>query len=83
MANIYFSGEIFSHHQWHDSWIWDQVRLEFQRRNVSFKNISGSAFETDHPFINCDLGLFFDHLKGPQRKHMGKSFAEDYKLSPR
>jgi hypothetical protein len=83
MGNIYSSGEIFSHHQWHDSWIWDQVRLEFQSRNVLFKNISGLAFETHHPFINCDLGLFFDHLKGPQRKQMGKSFAEDYKLSPR
>ena len=83
VANVYSSGEIFSHRQWHDSWIWDQVRLEFERQNVNFKNISGDAYETDHPFINCGLGLFFDHLKGPQRKQMGQSFAEDYKLAPK
>jgi hypothetical protein len=83
VAYVYYSGEIFTHHQWHDSWIWDQIRLDFEKRQVQFKNISGSAYETDHPFINCDLGIFFDHLKGPQRKQMGKSFAEDYKLLPK
>lgn len=83
VAEVYSSGEIFSHHQWHDSWIWDQVRLEFQAKEVKFKSISGSAYVTDHPFINCELGRFFDHLKGPQRKEMGQSFPEDYKLVSR
>jgi len=79
VAQVYASGEIFSYHQWHDSWIWDQVRIEFENEGVKFKSISGAAYETDHPFINCELGKFFDHLKGPQRKEMGQSFPEDYK----
>ncbi|AGG32698.1 hypothetical protein D521_0128 [beta proteobacterium CB] len=83
VAQVYSSGEIFSHHQWHDSWIWDQVRIEFENKGVKFKSISGAAYETHHPFINCELGKFFDHLKGPQRKEIGQSFPEDYKLSSR
>jgi hypothetical protein len=83
VADVYSSGEIFSHRQWHDSWIWDQVRIQFERKAIQFKNISGAAYDTDHPFINSDLGNFFDHLKGPKRKELGKSFDEDYKLAPR
>lgn len=79
VALIYRDGELFSYEQWHDSWIWDQVRMEYERNDVNFKNISGAASSSDHPFINCELGLFFDHLKGPERKKLGKSFADDYK----
>lgn len=81
MSNIYKDGEIFTHEQWHDSWIWDKTRNEFENKNVKFKNISGAASITDHPFINCELGNFFDHLKGPERKKNGKSFDDDYKLN--
>jgi len=80
MATTYKNGEIFGHAQWHDSWIWDQTRFEFERTQVAFKNISGSAADMEHPFINSDLGIYFDHLKGPLRKQSGHSFTEDYKL---
>jgi len=80
VAVTYKNGEIFAHNEWHDSWIWDQIRLVFENRNVEFKNISGDAVSTDHPFINSALGIFFDHLKGPVRKKMGHSFVEDYEL---
>lgn len=83
MAEIYESGEIFTYEQWHDSWIWDQARLEFEGRGVKFKNISGAASLTDHPFINTDLGIYFDHLKGPERKRIGQSFIDDYKVRSR
>jgi len=83
MADTYTTGEIFTHEQWHDSWIWDQTRLEFEREQVEFKNISGAAADTEHPFINSDLGIYFDHQKGPLRKQSGTSFAEDYKLRSR
>lgn len=79
IADIYQNGEIFSHEQWHDSWIWDQTRIVFEDLGIKFKNISGAASSTEHPFINTDLGIYFDHLKGPERKRMGKSFIEDYK----
>jgi len=80
VSEVYLNGEIFSLHQWHDSWIWDRTRIEFENSNVEFKNISGEAYLTHHPFINCELGTFFDHLKGPIRKQTGKSFSEDYVL---
>lgn len=83
VADIYRNGEIFAYEQWHDSWIWDQTRFEFERQAVDFKNISGAAVDTEHPFINSNLGIYFDHLKGPRRKQSGHSFSEDYKLRSR
>ena len=53
--------------------------MEFEAQNVIFKNISGDASVLEHPFINCGLGKYFDHLKGPQRKQIGHSFIKDYK----
>ena len=34
MIQIYLSGEIFSIQQWHDSWIWDHVRNEFELKEI-------------------------------------------------
>lgn len=79
MIEIYSSGEIFSIQQWHDSWIWDHVRKEFEnKKKTKFKNISGLYTNTEHPFVNCGLGEYFDHLKGDDRKKNGKSFEDDY-----
>lgn len=80
MASIYVDGEIFTYEQWHDSWLWDQLRIEFENDGVKFKNISGEASKSEHPFINSGLGVYFDHLKGPKRKINGSSFIEDYKI---
>ena len=80
VIDIYTTGEIFSLEQWHDSWIWDLVRNEFEENRGSvFKNISGKGYELEHPFINCGLEEFFDHLKGPSRKEEGQSPDIDYK----
>lgn len=73
MIEVYSSGEIFSMEQWHDSWVWDRVREEFENKNILFKNLSGKFANTHHPFVNTNLGKFFDHLKGPKRKLIGRS----------
>lgn len=78
VIQIYKSGEIFSLKEWHDSWIWDFVRKEFENLNITFKNISGKGFAHYHPFINSGLEEYFDHLKGPKRKANGNSFKDDY-----
>ena len=78
MKNLYITGEAFRFEQWHDSWLWDEVRGEFEAKGFIFKNISGKFENTEHPFINSGLGKFFDHLKGPQRKILGHSLASDY-----
>jgi len=80
MKSIYTQGEIFSLTEWHDSWIWDHVRHEYESQGIAFKNISGAARTLEHPFINCGLGQYFDHLKGAQRKVDGYSSESDYHL---
>ena len=82
MQALYLTGEFFTKKQWHDSWLWDEVRQEFEKAKVKFRNISGKAENLEHPFINTALGKFFDHLKGPSRKQKGKSFDTDYKNKP-
>ncbi len=78
MMAIYATGEAFSFQEWHDSWLWDAVRKEFQATGAAFKNISGVHEVLEHPFVNCGLGTYFDHLKGPGRKKAGRSAADDY-----
>lgn len=78
MIDVYSTGEIFALEQWHDSFIWDWVRKEFETNNNSkFKNISGDGYDKEHVFMNTKLSIFFDHLKGPQRKISGESTKED------
>lgn len=81
VSNLYINGELFKYQEWHDSWVWDQARLHYEARGIQFKNISGEAAYSDHPFINTGLGKIFDHLKGPVRKEKGRSSPEDYKQS--
>lgn len=78
MKSLYTTGEAFRFREWHDSWLWDEVRKEFEAKGFQFKNISGDAMHLEHPFVNCGLGKFFDHLKGTKRKERGRSFEQDY-----
>ena len=34
IIDIYVTGEIFSLEQWHDSWIWDYLRINFEKNMV-------------------------------------------------
>ena len=80
VIEIYTSGEFFTLDEWHDSYIWDHVRMEFEKNyQYKFKNLAtGDAFEKEHVYINTNLDNFFDHLKGPQRKIDGHSTEDDY-----
>ena len=78
IIKIYTSGEIFSLQEWHDSYIWDHVRSEYEDKKIKFKNISNKGYDHYHPFINSGLEEFFDHLKGPNRKKDGVSPEKDY-----
>jgi hypothetical protein len=81
VEDLYVSGEIFSQKEWHDSWIWDVARREFESKGNVFRSISGDAHTLEHPFVNCGLGKIFDHLKGPERKKIGNSSLSDYEGS--
>ena len=69
IIDIYVTGKIFSLEQWHDSWIWDYLRINFEKKyGIENRNISGEGYHSTHPFMLSGLQKYFDHLKGPERK---------------
>ena len=75
--HLYTSDEVFQLEQWHDSYVWDQVRLTYEKNDI-IENINLSPWgkNYDHVFINSELGKYMDHMKGP-RKNEGKSRQSD------
>jgi len=71
--NLYIYGDIFSLKEWHDSFVFDVVRRDYQTRGMSFFNLSEAFPDADHPFMLSGLSEYFDHLKGPDRKVRGFS----------
>ena len=65
---IYTSGEIFDHLEWHDSYIFDRVMEELPG---TYHNLS-EGIEGMHPWDESPLGEKMKHFKGPLRKQ-GKS----------
>ena len=73
---IYQSDKVFELSEWHDCMVFDTMRQFMQNKGITFTNISGAGENTMHPFVNCDLGRYMDHMKG-DRKVTGKSLKED------
>lgn len=78
---------IFQMAEWHDSFVFDEVRKRFN--NVNEHNWSahladirprpGMSTGEGHPLINSDWGAYLDHLKGG-RKQLGHSKRDDLKI---
>jgi hypothetical protein len=71
--NIYTTGAFRLVGEWHDSYLFDVVRLMLK---VPGTNIA-KGLKHDHPFINTILGKYMDHLKGPKRKQDGRSLKQE------
>lgn len=69
---LYDRGFIFKLEEWHDSWIYDYLRKEF---DVPGHSWSIGLPDSQHPFIQ-KFGCYMDHLKG-QRKTRGKSYPHE------
>jgi hypothetical protein len=82
-ASMYESDKIFTYPEWHDSYIWDEVRKYFRdHKNAQFYNLNPEPDTkglAGHPFINSALGSVMDHKKG-DRKSRGHSKAKEVKL---
>ena len=79
IINNYITGKIFSYPVWHDTYLWDIAIQELTVLGHSyFKNLAPSPNHKGHLYLNTKLGNFFDHLKGIERKTLGRSFDEDY-----
>ena len=73
---------IFLMEEWHDSYVFWEVLKKIRTQFPQIKDFSGHLINGEgHPLINCELGQFFDHLKGV-RKDEGKSRRKDL-LKPR
>lgn len=78
-GDLYNTGTLFDMTEWHDSFVYDQVRLKMEQENlITSHSYSGEYSKTGHPFINCELGNYMDHLKGV-RKTKGHSDKIDLK----
>lgn len=65
---------IFKLSEWHDSFVFDAVRKEFNLKELNWS--AGLIKGEGHPLINCEWGAYLDHLKG-ERKNLGKSLKTD------
>jgi hypothetical protein len=73
-VGMYISDAIFQEREWHDSYIWDVARKQYQNQH-RFHNLNPEPNNkglAGHPFINSELGRYMDHVKG-QRKNQGQS----------
>lgn len=61
---MYVSGEIFDHMEWHDSYLFDRLR---ERTAGDWLNLSEGVFGM-HVWDGSPLGEVMKHLKGPLRK---------------
>lgn len=78
--DLYVTGDIFNLREYHDSFVFDVLRKDFQvLRRTHFHNLSPElpGKGPGHPFIASRLGLYMDHMKGSKRKALGHSLPDD------
>lgn len=79
-AEMYEKDKIFELKEWHDSFVWDVVRKKYRdHHGAKFFNLNpepDTKGKAGHPFINSELGLYMDHMKG-DRKTRGHSKAKE------
>ena len=71
MRSLYDTDGIYNLKEQHDSFIWDYVRKEFEKRGT--KNFDIGDGKMGHVQARSILGTVYDHTKGPRRKAAGKS----------
>jgi len=70
MKAMYDTDAIYNLKEQHDSYVWDYVREEFERRGTKNHNIGDG--KPGHVQARSILGEVYDHTKGP-RKLKGRS----------
>lgn len=70
-ANMYTNDSIFELQEWHDSYVFDHIRKIYEAKGMVNNNLT-PTIASGHPFINCQLGEYMDHMKGA-RKAQGRS----------
>lgn len=74
---IYSSGNYKFLRECHDSYVFHRLIESYVLKyNVDWRAL-GDNTSTGHVFLNSQLGIYMDHLKGPKRKLRGASSAND------
>jgi hypothetical protein len=76
-VRLYTSGDFRKQREWHDSYLFDMARPKVAGGRMN--NLTGHIPRRSgggHPFVNCFLGEYMDHHKGP-RKITGKPRKND------
>ena len=64
-VNLYYTGDVFTLPEWHDSWVFDWLRKKLLVSTFSIPHT-----DMAHPFNYSKLGEYMDHMKG-DRKYTG------------
>lgn len=64
---VYESGDVFRFPEWHDSYIFDALRLSPAADDLKFLNLA-EGIRGMHPWPDTILGTVADHHKGPMAK---------------
>ena len=71
MKHMYDSDELYKLVEWHDSYIWDHVRKQFEHHHKTKNHNIGDNYKMHVQARSC-LGEIYDHCKG-NRKQYGVS----------
>ena len=47
------------------------LQEKYLKWQAKIRNLSGEFISEEHPFVKCELGKYFDHLKGKREKNYG------------
>tara|TARA_Y100000385_G_scaffold275798_1_gene320660 strand:- start:4079 stop:4759 length:681 start_codon:yes stop_codon:yes gene_type:complete len=73
IKEMYDNDLIYNLREWHDSFIWDHVRIKYEKeKGVKNVNLTPNHVIHQHAQAVSILGKYYDHCKG-QRKIKGKS----------
>ena len=75
---LYVTDDVFKILEWHDSYVfWHLTKIYRKEKNVKVNDIGRwKGVRGHHVFINSELGLYMDHMKG-DRKAKGSSAKKD------
>ena len=79
---------IFKMAEWHDSFVFDEIRktipnlkqYNWSANLADLRPRPGNSVGEGHPLINTEWGRYLDHLKGDDRKKLGRSKKDDLKV---
>ena len=67
LEEVYLSNEIFTMHEWHDAYVWDQV---CRTQQISRRNLCELPPKKGEAFGRSSLKDYYEHLKGARKQQV-------------